>query len=188
MTAAVEPRTIPDNPQLRERVLRCYKPNCRYLRSATSTVHDGRIRLTAAFEIGESCYIDDTGHLNAVEVNICYNQMLYLAVATCVREKIGPVFDTWSMEDFWRRQLPAILIARMRSTFTRGLDPRGFSGEFRMDDVAARRLRPDTGPLVSLGTSFRYWDSDGDGCQGTVAVAIVPDPVVPDPVVARRQP
>jgi hypothetical protein len=174
-TLPTPPRTIPDDPDLRERVLACYKPHCRYLRSATSAVADGRIRLTAAFEIPMSCYIDDTGHLNTVEVNICYNQMLYLAIATSVQKSISPVFDTWSMQDFWRRQLPAIMIVRFQSTSTRPLNARHFSGEFQVDHVAARRLRPDAGPLVSLGTSFRYWNDGGVGCQGTVSVAIVPD-------------
>lgn len=179
MTTLTTSRVVADDPRLREQVLRCYKPHCRYLRSATATFDDGRIRLTADFSIPESCYIDDTGHLNAVEVNICYNQMLYLAIATCVREKAEPVFAGWTMEDFLRRQLPSVLIARMQSVFTRGLDARGFSGEFRLDQATARRLRPGSDPLISLSTSFRYWDQVGDGCHGTAAVAVVPDSAPP---------
>lgn len=155
------------------RVLECYKPHCRYLRSMTVTAGGERLSGTGTFEIAESCYIDDTGHLNAVEVNICYNQMLYHVVATAVRHRAGPVFGTWTMEDFWRRRLPDILIARYEASFTRPIDPRRFHGEFSADRLVQRRLRPDTAPLVSLETTFRYWDDNGGAVAGAARIAIV---------------
>ncbi|MEU9884249.1 FcoT family thioesterase [Sphaerisporangium sp. NPDC051011] len=158
---------------LLSRVLRCYKPHCRYLKSMTVDVEGEVVRGTGVFSIPESCYIDDTGHLNAVEVNICYNQMLYQVVATCVQQGIGPVFGTWTMDDYWRRQLPDILIARFQSSFTRPIDPRLFHGEFVLDRITQRRLRRDAPPLVSMETSFRYWDDNGGRSDGTVRVAIV---------------
>jgi hypothetical protein len=167
------PDTAYDNDAaLLTRVLRCYKPHCRYLRSMTVTVADGVIRGRGELAIGESCYIDDTGHLNAVEVNIAYNQMLYYVVAKSVREQLGPIFSTWTMDDYWRRQLPDILITRLTSRFRRPVNPRHFFGEFELTRATQRRLTPDGPPLICLDTAFRYWDDDKGQSSGEVTVAI----------------
>jgi hypothetical protein len=146
-------------------VLSCYKPHCRYLQEFAG----GRGR----FVIPESCYIDDTGHLNAVEVNICYNQLLYASIASFVREGTGPVFDTWTMAEFWRRRLPDILITRFTSEFRRPVDPRSFSGELVLDRIVSRRLPPDETPLVAIDTTFRFWDIEGGDASGMARIAIV---------------
>ncbi len=137
------------------------------------THSDGVICGAAELSIEESCYIDDTGHLNAVEVMIGYNQMLYYVIAKAVREGLGPVFSGWTMEDYWRRQLPGILITKVTSEFRRPIDPRNYHGEFELTGVAHRRLRPESAPLTALETSFRYWDDHNGRASGQVAVAIV---------------
>ncbi|MCG8914478.1 FcoT family thioesterase [Actinokineospora sp. PR83] len=171
--SAVLPPVLDSDRELLARVLDCYKPHCRYLASFAVSQEEGVLRGAGVLEIPESCYIDDTGHLNSVEVNICYNQMLYQVIATAVRDGIGPVFDTWTMADFWRRRLPDVLITRFSSVFRRPIDPRSFHGEFALDSVRQRRLRPDADPLVSLETSFRCWDEAGGACSGTAQVTIV---------------
>jgi FcoT-like thioesterase domain len=149
-------------------VLACYKPHCRYL--TTLEVDGGRGAGT--FAIPESCYIDDTGHLNAVEVNICYNQLLYAMIATAVRDGTEPVFESWTMDEFWRRRLGDILIARFTAEFRKPIDARAFRGELTFERVVARRLRPDAAPFVSLDTTFRFTDGDGVA-EGSARVAIV---------------
>ncbi|MFC8848021.1 MULTISPECIES: FcoT family thioesterase [unclassified Micromonospora] len=158
---------------LRDEVLRCYLPHCRYLTSMalqrTAAGLEGHAELT----IGESCYIQDTGHLNAVEAMIGYNQMLYYGIARAVRDRLDPVFATWSMADFRRRQLADILIVGMSSTFRSPIDRSAFSGAITLRRVRQRRLRPDQPPLISLDTAFRFWDRDGGACSGQVDVAVV---------------
>lgn len=167
-----------DDPAFRAEVLDCYKPHCRYVTSTVVESGDGVLRGTATLAIPESCYIDDTGHLNGVEVSICYNQMLYLTIGTAVRYRLGEVFSAWTLDDFRRRQLPDILIARFASTFRRPINPRAFHGEITFTGVTQRRLHPDRDPLISLDTSFRYWDDGSGACHGEVRVAIVaPQPV-----------
>lgn len=157
---------------LLEEVLRCYKPHCRYLRSMSVNMVDGRLRAVAELAIGESCYIDDTGHLNAVEVNIAYNQMLYYALAVAVRDRLDPVFATWSMEEYWRRRLPDILITKLVSRFRRPVDPRDFHGEFTLTGSARRTLGAGNPPLIALTTAFRFWDDHDGSSDGEVTVAI----------------
>ncbi|MGW6540873.1 FcoT family thioesterase [Streptomyces sp. NPDC055051] len=50
---------------------------------------DGRpLTGSGMFTIPEPCYIDDTGHFNAVEFNICYNQLAYYTLAAMIRDRV----------------------------------------------------------------------------------------------------
>lgn len=160
-----------DEPLL-ERVLEPYKEHCRYLRSADVTVKDGQLTARCAFSIPESCYIDDTGHLNSVEVNICYNQMMYYLVAKSVKDGLGTGFASWTLEDFWKHQLPDILIARFSSNFRRPINARDFSGEMEFRTIT-RRAPAGGSPFLHADTAFRYWDADSGRCDGEATLAIV---------------
>jgi hypothetical protein len=175
MTATTDtsPVSYPTDAELLARVLHCYKPHCRYLQAMTVSVVDGRVRGVGELAIGESCYVDDSGHLNAVEGNIAYNQMLFYVIAVAVRERLGPVFSTWTMADYWRRQLPDILIAKLVSRFRRPADRSRFHGELTFVSATQRRLRPGSPPLIALETAFRFWDDHKGHADGEVTVAIV---------------
>ncbi|MEU1511071.1 FcoT family thioesterase [Streptomyces sp. NPDC005811] len=155
------------------RVLAPYKAHCRYLRSADVTVRDdGPSAVHGDFAISESCYIDDTGHLNSVEVNICYNQMMYYLVARSVRDGLVPGFAGWTLDDFFKHQLPDILIARFSSAFRRPVDPRSFSGE--MELLSVTRRSPGGGPpFLHAETAFRYRDAGDGRCDGEATLAFV---------------
>lgn len=85
---------------LLKEVLIPYKENCRYLQHAsleylpsdpTSSIQDERKILLLAkgrFSVSHSCYIADTGHFNAVEFNICYNQLAYYFIAACIQHQL----------------------------------------------------------------------------------------------------
>ncbi|MGX1563254.1 (2E)-enoyl-ACP glycyltransferase [Streptomyces sp. NPDC055506] len=153
-------------------VLTPYKEHCKYLRSAVVTETDGRVSAHCDFVIPESCYIDDTGHLNSVEVNICYNQMMYYLVAKSVKEGIGTGFESWTLDDFWKHQLPDILIARFSARFRRPVAPRAFSGEMEFRSVT-RRTRADGTPFLHAETAFRYRDAASGRCDGEATLAFV---------------
>ncbi|MCZ4507699.1 FcoT family thioesterase [Streptomyces sp. ActVer] len=153
-------------------VLMPYKDHCKYLRSAVVTETDGHASARCEFEIPESCYIDDTGHLNSVEVNICYNQMMYYLVAKSVKEGLGTGFESWTLEDFWKHQLPDILIARFSSHFRRPVNPRVFSGEMEFRSVT-RRAPAGGSTFLHADTAFRYWDAGSGRCDGEATLAFV---------------
>jgi hypothetical protein len=163
------------------RVLKPYRPHCRYLQSATVSVEtaadaEARVSAVCELEIPESCYIDDTGHFNSVEFNICYNQMLYYTVAMAVQEKIVKPFSGWTMEDYWQRQLADFLITDFRSTFKRQMRGRRFRGEIEIANVLeweGNDLRP---ALIVLPTVCRYWDDHGGEARGEVRIAITNPP------------
>ncbi|MEU3215567.1 FcoT family thioesterase [Streptomyces sp. NPDC006971] len=165
-------QTFATDEDLLPRVLAPYKDHCRYLLTAeVSALPDRLSRVRATFAIPESCYIDDTGHLNAVEVNIAYNQMMYYLVAKSVKERLLTGFESWTLEDFWRHQLPDILIARFASRFQRPVDPREFSGDMEFRSVDLRS--PGGRPLLMATTAYRYWDTEGGRCDGDATLAFV---------------
>ncbi|MFE2943143.1 FcoT family thioesterase [Streptomyces sp. NPDC059255] len=165
-------RTYATDEDLLARVLAPYKAHCKYVRTAAVTSRSGTASAQCEFAIPESCYIDDTGHLNSVEVNICYNQMMYYLAAKSVKEGLLTGFETWTLEDFWKRQLPDILIARFSSNFRRPVNPRSFSGEMEFLSVS-RHTADGSSPFLFAETSFRYRDAGGGRCDGRATLAFV---------------
>lgn len=162
--------------ELLAQVLRPYRPHCRYLRTATFTAggepaKGGGISVAGEFAIPESCYIDDTGHFNSVEFNICYNQMFYYLAARSVAAGLAP-FGGWTMADFWRRQLSDFLIVDFHSTFRRPISSDRFSGEVAVVDVVEWAGSDVREPFTLLQTECRYADDRGGRCHGKVKLAI----------------
>ncbi|MEU8251682.1 FcoT family thioesterase [Nonomuraea sp. NPDC048916] len=175
----------PNDPELLHRVLTPYRAKkCEYLKSAAVTMNGqphegGRLTATCTLEISESCYIDDTGHFNSVEFNICYNQMAYYLVAKSIKEKLIEPFSRWTMDDFWTRQLGEILITDFRSAFRTAMRGRHFQGELSLVDVGEWDGNDIRDPLVVIRTTCRYWDEFGGDSRGEVTAAIVNPPQPP---------
>jgi hypothetical protein len=89
-------------------VLQPYRENCHYQRDVEVQKSPGVAQ--ARFAIGESCYIADTGHFNAVECNVCYNELGYYLLAICIDRRLFPSLEPWTLADFWQRQLSDVLI------------------------------------------------------------------------------
>lgn len=157
-------------------VLRPYRLHCRYLQ--TAAVSTDPVRASCDFVIPESCYIDDTGHFNAVEFNICYNQMAYYLIAASIKNDLIEVFEPWTLADFWRLQLGNILITDFKSMFRQQMRGRVFSGEVVIDDVSYLEGAGRWESLLVIRTSCRFWDESGGHCRGAVRIAIT-DPVGP---------
>ncbi|MFC0598088.1 (2E)-enoyl-ACP glycyltransferase [Streptomyces palmae] len=170
-TARPPLRHYVNDEELLPQVLRPYKAHCKYLQSAVVGTDSGLVTARCELAIPESCYIDDTGHLNAVEVNISYNQMMYYTVAKAVKEGLLEAFADWTLEDYWRHQLPDILIARFSGNYRRAINARSFFGELTF--LSVQRRAPGGEPLLVADTSYRYWDEAGGRCDGTIKLAFV---------------
>lgn len=172
-----------DDPQLLDRVLAVYKPNCRYLKSATVIADGeprdgGHVAVRGGFEIPESFYIMDTGHFNAVEFNLCFNQMIYFIMAKAVKERIMLPLGQWDMADYWTRQLPDMFIVDFHSSFRRAMRGRTFAGELDVWRITVRD--GGNGPLILLDTTCRYWEEGGGRCQGEVKLVLRNPPASTD--------
>lgn len=127
----------------------------------------GAVRGRARFSISTSCYIDDTGHFNAVEFNICYNQIAYVFLAHCARRKLLTGMEEIDLPTYRRLQLPGILISRISSSFRWAIDPRRFEGEVVLDSIEPRRN------YWSLETSVRFFDAKEGHAEGQVQLAFL---------------
>ncbi|MFE9680736.1 FcoT family thioesterase [Streptomyces sp. NPDC002701] len=168
--------------ELLHRVLTPYRAKkCEYLTSATVSVRDngreGKV-LTAecSFMIPESCYIDDTGHFNSVEFNICFNQMSYYLMAKAVKESLIEPFSRWTLEQFWDRQLADVFITDFRSSFRNAMNGRNFRGQLEIIDIADWDGNDLRDALIMLRTRARYWDEQGGESHGEIAAAITNPP------------
>ncbi|MQY09705.1 FcoT family thioesterase [Actinomadura macrotermitis] len=172
----------PNDDELLTRVMTPYRSkNCVYLKEALVTVEgepleNGRIFAGCRFEIPESCYIDDTGHFNSVEFNICYNQMAYYLIAKSIKEGLVHPFSQWSMDEFWNAQLGDILITDFRSMFRTQMRGRFFRGEIELVETVAWDGSDLRDSLVVVRTKCRYWDDFGGDSRGEVSAAITNPP------------
>lgn len=167
---------------LTELVLRPYLPHCRYVHTARLTRPAAPrlptqgdpaswLRLDAECGIDASCYIESTGHFNAVELNITYNQMLYLCVAAALQQRALPA-PAWSFDEFLHHQLPDVLIADYQARFRQPMRSHRYRGWVEVTAAIARPQRN----LVLLKTRSGCSDGDRNGpdaCEATVTIAMV---------------
>ncbi|KAB1162135.1 FcoT family thioesterase [Micromonospora sp. DT46] len=173
-SAPIGRATFANDPGLLSDVLRPYaRPKTQYLKSATVTVANGLASAEGEFAIPYPCYIDDTGHLNSVEVNICFNQLMYYLIAKCVQDRAVPALAAWTMEDYWAKQLPDMLIANFTSRFRRPIDSSSFHGEVSFAEFSERNRSK---PVQIIDMPWRFWDTQGGVADGEVRMALVNPP------------
>lgn len=162
-------------------ILKPYRDNARYLKSANiiswrkaRAAHEPRcsgplVVGSGRFAIGDSCYIDDTGHFNAVEFNICYNQLAYVVFAKCIEAGTVPELGFLSFADFKRGQLPSWLIASIEGVrFSRQMCRGNFVGELTVEAVSSVR------GTRFFFTTVAFSDSEGVKSSGRVVLAYSP--------------
>ena len=174
-------------------VLKPYRSHAKYLKSAQIVHLADKTSLKAkdaAFMVGagrfaipESCYIDDTGHFNAVEFNICYNQLAYVLFARGlelgVLQKLNAGLQklsdkqvdnlSISMAEYKKHQLPSMLIVSIDGVrFFKQLKSGDFEGELSINRVAP------VGGAWFFFTTVTFSDAEGVKAKGSVVLAYVP--------------
>lgn len=152
------------------RVLAPYLDGCRYVRSASyfgaHPAGDHLAAVEARCAIGASCYIEETGHFNAVEANICFNQLFYLFAAQAVIRGDMDGLKGLTLEGWLPRQLPDVLILDYQFHFRRVIDRRSFRGSLAVEQTWAKSH------LDFFQTSARFEDDAGGLALGRVRLAI----------------
>jgi (3R)-3-[(carboxylmethyl)amino]fatty acid synthase len=142
---------------------------------ATSAVK-GAIRGRAHFSIPESCYIDATGHFNAVEFILCFNQLAYVYGAYLAGR--GLLLGSSNIGEFKANQLAGMLITEVKSRFSRPIDSRSFEGEVRIDTPEEENAK-----YWRQIYYIRFWDTAGGNAEGAITTAILkPERVSPGKV------
>ncbi|MFV0496283.1 FcoT family thioesterase [Mycobacterium sp.] len=161
--------TTPICEDLLARVLEPYAhKGCRYLLDARYRATEGSVLAYGNFTIDESAYIRSTGHFNAVESMLCFNQLAYSAFAPAVDNGEIAALRGWSIDDYCRLQLSSMLIKRAETRFRRLLDARSFSARLLCRDfqVVERSWR-----YLSIPCAIEFWDDNGGSASAEVELA-----------------
>ena len=177
-------------PDFLARMLRPYQPTGTvYLRSAT--VRDtclsnpapptrALFSTSGVFSIGSSCYIQATGHFNAVEFLICYNQLAYSTFGYLIQsgvfrngtptrlpQECREMVSKISMERFLDHQLSSMLILKCTTRFREPINARSFTGH-----LSVNRLTYHKGAFLA-DTRCVFTGSAGGSAEGDVLLAYV---------------
>ncbi|NKY56993.1 FcoT family thioesterase [Nocardia flavorosea] len=153
-----------------------------YLRRAHAARRGETVVGVGEFAIEQSCYIEDTGHFNAVEFNISYNQLIYYTLAVAIRDRLIPELADWSMDDYWVRQLPSVLISKFGSRYRRPIDSRSYIAELTIGEVTFRNR---SRPLYALQTGVEFTDLAGGSAVGDIEIVLLDPPGHPAAGAAR---
>jgi len=164
-------------------ILKPYRANATYLKAAEIVAVNDKTAIAGTdqrlivgkgqFAIPESCYIDDTGHFNAVEFNICYNQLAYVLFAGCIhaglmhKVRAGEV-EIPTMAEFKHHQLPAMMIVALESRYFKPLNSKDFTGELSINKISA------VGNAWFFFTTIAFADNEGIKARGSVTLAFSP--------------
>jgi hypothetical protein len=161
--------TTPIAEDLLSQVLEPYScKGCRYLIDAEYKSTGDSVIAYGNFTIGDSAYIRSTGHFNAVELMICFNQLAYSAFAPTILNGQLPIVDGYSINDFFENQLPAMLIKSQSSRFRKMINAQKFSARLVCQNfqIIERSLR-----YLLIPCAIEFWDEEGGAASGEVELA-----------------
>lgn len=161
------------SPEILAEVLVPYRHNCKYVKrmwieylpvgdGVTADQSEASIVGDAELTIEESCYIDSTGHFNAVEFQICANQLMYATFAECVRRRLVRSMLSLDLQGYWERRLPNVLITNVTSAYKKVLNPRKFRGRHQLERSYLIKDR------VFWEGTFEYTDDEGGLADGSI--------------------
>jgi hypothetical protein len=154
-----------------KRVLKPYRDNCCYLKKAYFQMQEGLgvqgMLMNGEFSIPDSCYIDDTGHFNAVEYNICYNQIAYVHLGHCIKNGLIPELSDFDVDTFFEKQLSNFLIANLSSSFQSLLNAKHFYGTFGI------HMMKKTSRCTFIKTYCHFHDDEIGKSKGEITLAVL---------------
>lgn len=165
---------VPDD--LRQRILSPYRNACTYLQkmwidfyepAAEAGVVGSDFVGRGQFSIPESFYINDTGHFNAVEFNLCYNQIGYVFLAYGIERKLIPPMSSIDLAYYERQQLGGVLIVKLSSSFQSRMRAENFWAEISLSSAVEKTK------LWLIDTQIRYWDEDDGRSEGDMRLVIL---------------
>jgi hypothetical protein len=153
------------------RVLEPYSyKGCRYLIDAQYRATDDSMLAYGNFSIPEPVYIRSTGHFNAVELVLCFNQLAYTAFAPAVDRGEIAGFRGWSIEDYFENQLPSMLIRGTSSRYKRPINAQNFSARLVCQDI---EVVERTWRYLKVPCAIEFYDQDGGSAFGEFELAVL---------------
>ncbi|ODS22733.1 hypothetical protein AB835_12595 [Candidatus Endobugula sertula] len=119
------------------------KKNALYLKKAKminlEEKENGILSIVGDFEINDSCYVDSTGHFNAVELIICFNQLAYVLFGYAFSHNLFKYFPIkngtteakeiltlMTLDNYLDEQLSAMFILKSEQSFQAVINPNSF--------------------------------------------------------------
>ncbi|MEL7039590.1 MAG: FcoT family thioesterase [Cyanobacteria bacterium J06592_8] len=127
---------------------------------------DSNYIVQGKFSIESPCYVDETGHFNAVEFVICYNQIMAVSLAYATQNKLLLCLQDLTVEEFYILFMSGTYITRLESTYKSLINPKEFSCKF---EVIMERKRSR---LSILKTLVEFSDRQGGIALGQVDLAL----------------
>ena len=156
---------------LMQQILKPYRQHTTYLQKASYTINTDNavqgLTIKGEFKIGDSCYIDDTGHFNAVEFNICYNQLAYVHLGHSIKQGLIPALSGFGDGLFFQKQLSHFLIANLNSSYRRQLNSDHFYGEFGIKELTIKEK------CTFIKTYINFYDDGKGKSEGEVTLAVL---------------
>ncbi|BAX93292.1 FcoT family thioesterase [Mycobacterium shigaense] len=163
--------TVPIAEELLSMVLEPYSyKGCRYLVDAEYKSTGDSVLAYGSFRIEQPAYIRSTGHFNAVELVICFNQLAYAAFAPAIINRELPIVDGYSIADFFDNQLPSMLIRSTSSQFKKSINAQSFSARLLCENF---RIIERTRRYLSIPCSIEFWDQSGGAASGQIELAVL---------------
>ncbi len=144
----------------------------KYAKDEPLLVSEGR------FSIPTSCYIQSTGHFNAVEFLICFNQLAYTTLGYGITQGVfANLTEAWATlgtrtklkqltpKKFFDNQLSSMLILKTETRFEKIVDAADFSATLKITSLFSRR---DT---VFVNAHCVFSDAKGGRAEGHVLLA-----------------
>lgn len=138
-----------------------YSSGARYLGSAEAEENITR----GSFSIKQSVYLSQgvaSGHLNMVDVLICFNQLAYVSLAERIRQKSVPELEEITYDMFKENKLNGLIYALDDVKFRKPVNSEIFSGQFAIEQI---RKRNDT---YFIKTTYNFENS----ATGKVSLAM----------------
>lgn len=141
-----------------------YYPQCRYLKKAELDFP----RMRSQFSINETIYAPhDTGHFNAIEALMCYNQMSFVFFASALEKGLIETARAVSLEKFTEYQVKSCLLAKIGNIkFRSFINAEEFTGEIELRKIPKRKNNH------FATTDFRFYDKDGGRAEGDAMLVL----------------
>ncbi len=137
-----------------DRFLALYKWEARYLKSADVDFPSA----VGNFAVHSSTYAQDTGHLTAVDLLICYNQLAFVLGWQAYLDRRLPGLENIAMEnDFQER---SFIVGMDNIRFRKVIDPPSFQGSVEIEKVKKMQ------GLYVLQTSYDFGQGSATGNIG----------------------
>ena len=161
------------NQKLLDRFLEPYPEHEKYLKQAQfqyPAFQNGRgWSIEAELKIPNFFYMVDKGHLNAIEFNICYNQLYYLAIAYLIENNLLECLPNWNLDAYEYLQHSNFKFVKFSSFFKKLVSSKKFYGTLKIERCVPRRN------LIVMQTSCAFYDSNQGWAEGKATVAILND-------------